>query len=153
MGESVFRPAWHPKPRRVTPPSAAGVPGAAPSALASYRIPVWFFEEPGFLPYQRPLIRFRRGETPAPCLVRRVMIDLDMDGNNMLQPDASGGRVVVGFDQQDGSQPFIEYSGQSASDGTKSASSNTGELGAVGVKISFTFNGVTYWMRGYVDHT
>jgi len=60
---------------------------------------------------------------------------------------------VLELDQDDVDVEFIEFDGASASDGSRSLSSDTGAAGAVGGKIRVTINGTTKWIRFYDDHT
>ena len=60
---------------------------------------------------------------------------------------------VLELEQNDVDQPFVEFDGTSAADGSRSLSSNTGESGGCVGKIRVTINGVTRWLRVYEDHT
>ena len=69
------------------------------------------------------------------------------------QSDAAGAIPVLKLDQADIDDSFIDFIGTSAGDGTRSISSDVGELGACFGKIRVEINGVTKWIRVYDDST
>ena len=69
------------------------------------------------------------------------------------QNDAIAAVPVLALDQGDIDDTFINFIGTSAADGTRSISTNVGELGAVSKKVRCEVNGATGWIRIYADHT
>lgn len=69
------------------------------------------------------------------------------------QASTSGAKPCLELEQDDVDEEFVEFDGTSASDGSRSLSSNTGESGACGGKVRVTINGTTKWLRFYDDHT
>jgi len=72
---------------------------------------------------------------------------------DITQPVVAGGVPVLDLEQLDIDDTFINLIGTSAADGSRSLSSDTGELGAVVAKARIEYNGVVGWMRIYADET
>ena len=72
---------------------------------------------------------------------------------HVAQESASGAVPVLKLDQADVDDSFIDFIGTSASDGTKSISSDTTEDSAKFGAIRVEINGVTKWIRIYDDQS
>lgn len=68
------------------------------------------------------------------------------------QHDSAAAIPVLALDQDDIDDAFINFIGTSATDGSRSLSSDTGETAAKTVAVRCEHNGTTFWLRGYAAH-
>ncbi len=79
-----------------------------------------------------------------------VLITTGQTGHLLELQSGSGSlAVLMTLDQNDIDEGFINFEGTSASDGSRSLSSDTGETAAKGGAVRVEINGVTKWFRYY----
>lgn len=80
---------------------------------------------------------------------RSFAVNIDLNGNSIIQPDSEAATVVAGLDQRAGDAPFLDFIGTQAAGSGNSLSSDTTESASKFGAIRIQINGVDKWLRIY----